>query len=574
MDLSILIPARNEIFLAKTIENILENIQGDTEVIAVCDGYWPKPEIKDHKRVTLVHYTESIGQRAATNVAAKISRAKYLLKCDAHCAFAKGFDVQMLADMQDDFTMVPIMRNLHAFDWVCADGHRRYQGPSGVCKECGKETKMDVVWIAKNNPQSTSYCFDPEPHFQYFNEFKNRPESKGDLTETMSLQGSCFMCTRNKYFELGLCSEEFGSWGSQGIEVACRTWLSGGRVIVNHKTFYAHMFRTQGQDFGFPYVLSGKQVVHAKKSAKDLFFNNKWEKQVKPLSWLIEKFWPIPGWNQEDLDVIRKIDLPFKSVLQDQIDMNYNKEIIMPNEMPSFAVNISTSIKGLVYYTDNNCEEKILSACQNQLKVCCNGNQLVSVSLQPINFGENIVLNEKRSALTMFKQILAGLEKIKSEVVFLVEHDVLYSKEHFDFMPFRKDIIYYNENIWFLRISDGHAMHYDCKQTSGLCAYRDILIKHYKERVNLVEKEGYSNRIGYEPMTHNRIKWNNIYKAEGWKSLVPNIDIRHGKNLSGARWRKDQYRNQHLLINWTESDNGVPGWGNNKNIFIELTKEI
>ena len=37
-DLSILIPARNEVFLEQTIKNILENAEADTEVIAVLDG--------------------------------------------------------------------------------------------------------------------------------------------------------------------------------------------------------------------------------------------------------------------------------------------------------------------------------------------------------------------------------------------------------------------------------------------------------------------------------------------------------------------------------------------------------
>jgi hypothetical protein len=66
-DLSIIIPARNEIFLQKTIENILENARADTEIIAICDGYWPSPSVQDHPQITLVHHTESIGQRAATN---------------------------------------------------------------------------------------------------------------------------------------------------------------------------------------------------------------------------------------------------------------------------------------------------------------------------------------------------------------------------------------------------------------------------------------------------------------------------------------------------------------------------
>src|SRR4030065_2382717 len=130
------------------------------------------------------------------------------MKVDAHCAFDQGFDVKMIADMQDDWTMLPVMRNLHAFDWVCPDGHRRYQSPSGVCTECGKETVRDVVWIAKTNPQSTSYRFDSTLHFQYHGEYKKK--QIGDLVETMSIQGSCFMVTKEKYFELSLCDETHG----------------------------------------------------------------------------------------------------------------------------------------------------------------------------------------------------------------------------------------------------------------------------------------------------------------------------------------------------------------------------
>jgi len=170
-----------------------------------------------------------------------------------------------------------------------------------------------VVWFSKPSPQSTSFCFDSTPHFQYFSQFKKRPEGRGDITETMSLQGSCFMMTRDKYFELGMCDESFGSWGSMGIEIALRTWLSGGRVVVNHKTFYSHLFRTQGAGFGFPYEMSGKQVEHAKKCVRDLFFNNRWDKAIHPLSWLIERFAPVPGWNDEDLENLKKREAKWKT---------------------------------------------------------------------------------------------------------------------------------------------------------------------------------------------------------------------------------------------------------------------
>lgn len=313
-DLSILIPSRNEMFLKQTIENILANIEADTEIIAVLDGAWAEPKVNQHEKVNILYLPQSIGQRAATNIACKLSQAHYVMKVDAHCSFDKGFDRKMLEAFKsvgDNTTMVPVMRNLWAFDWKCYHcGWKKYQGPTPKkCEQCGKTDKIrrKMLWIGKRNPQSTSYCFDATPHFQYFEDWKHRDAYEKDkkekgLTETMSLQGSCWMLTRQKYWELNICDEKFGSWGSQGIEVAVKTWLSEGKVLVNHKTWYAHMFRTQGKDFSFPYQISAKDQEKAKAYARDLFFNNNWPQQKYPLSWLIKKFWPVKGWTEQDLE--------------------------------------------------------------------------------------------------------------------------------------------------------------------------------------------------------------------------------------------------------------------------------
>jgi len=309
-DLSIIIPARNEMFLSKTIEDILLHSEGKTDIITVLDGRWAEPVIPQDPRVTVVYHAESIGQRAACNEAAKISNAKYIMKVDAHCSFAQGFDRILMEDMRDDWTVVPTMRNLWAFDWKCVKcGKRTYQGPTPIkCDNCDNTTEFvrKMVWKAKENPQSNSYCFDSEPHFQYFKEYSKRPEGQGDITETMSLQGSCFMLTRDKYFELNICDEAFGSWGSQGLEVSFRTWASGGKVITNHRTYYGHMFRTQGADFSFPYHMPQKQVEYAKKLAKELIYKKDLPNQVHDLLWLLKKFWPVPGWSQSDLDRLEK----------------------------------------------------------------------------------------------------------------------------------------------------------------------------------------------------------------------------------------------------------------------------
>ncbi len=313
--LSILIPSRNEEWLPETLNDLLKNIRGNTDVFVCLDGEWVEKDMPQDPRITYVYRHKSWGQRKATNQLCKLSDAKYVMKVDAHCAFDAGFDIKMMADMQDDWTMVPTMRNLHVFDWVCQKcDTRRYQSPSGNCEKCGSKTEKEVVWVAKTNPQSTSYCFDTEMHFQYFNAHKKK--QKGQLVETMSLQGSCFMLTRDKYRELNVCDEEFGSWGAQGTEVACKTWLSGGKCVVNKNTWYAHLFRTQGGDFGFPYKQDNKQVSNARKKSQELFLDNTWPLQTKPLSWLIDRFEPVPFWHDgEDkgmLDRIRKQPLSDK----------------------------------------------------------------------------------------------------------------------------------------------------------------------------------------------------------------------------------------------------------------------
>ena len=738
-DLSILIPSRNEQFLPHTIKDILQHMETDTEVIAVIDGGALDPDIPVDSRVHIIQLEESIGQRAATNLACRQSTAKYVMKVDAHCAFDQGFDRKMIeafAELGDNVTMVPIMRNLHVFDWVCPEGHRRYQGPSGPCKECGKPTTMDIVWIPKTNPQSTSYCFDSEPHFRYFNEYKKRPNYKfdKDFSETMSLQGSCWMLTRDKYWELDICDEVYGSWGSQGIQVACSTWLSGGRVVVNHRTWYGHCFRTQGGDFGFPYPLSGRQVEHAKQHARELFFENKWPKQIRPLSWLLERFRPVPGWSDEDfarisaagaifslthpsLSTMGTVVFPladstgsheltssidslgrrqFVSVdtvglstvdggssirpeevlgIGDQLKMGgitaapvfaemikngdiltashgqgfnqpsihesmnqavgiFNADLSIPisiddavpvpasstgiemnsgkytldgfdtkagddkilgsHTMPPNQVSSRLEVeradtrstsptiiplihlpvkKGIVWYTDNRLDPLIMRACQNQLNNARKDYELITISLQPIDFGSNIVLQLERSILTMFRQQLAGIEASSADIIFLCEHDVLYHPSHFDFTPPRKDLFYYNGNAWWVRATDGHAVRVSqARAVSGLCASRDLLLEHYRKRVALVEKNGWSLRIGFEPGTHHRPERVDDYWHDQYDSAYPNLDVRHDKNASPTRWSKDQFRNQRYTEGWTEAEEVAPWYTKGK--FNDMLRDL
>jgi len=305
-DLSVIIPARNEIFLQRTIEDVLENMEADTEIIAICDGYWPDPPVKDHPLVTIVHHTEPIGQRAATNEGARISQAKYIMKADAHCAFGKGFDRILIEDCQPDWTMIPMMWNLHAFDWQCNGcGNRTYQGTKPTeCTKCGNsEFQMVMVWKPRGNKVTVSWRFDNNMQFQYWRKHRKRPEAQGDLIETMSFIGACFLMPRERFWELDGLDEAHGSWGQFGTEIACKTWLSGGKLITSKKTWFAHFFRTgnfRGSGWrgsSFPYELYQSQIDHARAYSKDLWLNDKWPKAKYPLKWLVDRFAPVPDWH-------------------------------------------------------------------------------------------------------------------------------------------------------------------------------------------------------------------------------------------------------------------------------------
>lgn len=534
-ELSILIPSRNEEWLSRTVQDILEHSEGKTEVIVGLDGVWAEPPIPDNDRVKLVYYPESIGQRAMTNQLARLSKAKYVMKCDAHCSFAQGFDVSMInafAELGDNVTMAPTMRNLWAFDWICAESHTRYQGPSGACVGCGLPTTKKVMWIAKESPQSTAYCFDSEPHFQYFGELKKR--QVGELVESMSLQGSAFMLTREKYWGLGICDEEFGSWGSQGIEVAVKTWLSGGRVIINKRTYYAHLFRTQGGDFSFPYEQRQSKVEIAKKRAKDLFFENKWPLQVRPLSWLVEKFWPVPGWTDEELARIKQFD---------------SAVTMKPITAPT---------KGILYFTDNQLNLKIAYACQRQLNKVSKelGIPIISSSLKPMSFGNNIVNPGPRGYKSYFQQILAGLEASTADIIFLCEHDCLYPKEHFFFTP-PDDKIYYNTNWWKIR-EDGTAARWSADQVSGLCARRETLLEYYRQRVLTFDDKPFDRK--FEPLSG--------HGSSTWESSIPYIDIRHSGTLTASKWSLDDFRKKSTAENFqTDTIHNIPGWDNLARVF-------
>jgi hypothetical protein len=289
--------------LQRTIEDILSNAEADTEVIAILDSSWPDPPVKDHPKVTVIHHATPVGPRGGVNEGARLSQAKFIMKLDGHCAVDKGFDVKLMADCEKDWTVIPRMYRLHVFDWECPScGERYYQAdPVPVCKCGGTEFKVTEVWNPRFNKRHTDFAmFNKDLQFKYWRRYEkhHKEAAKPEIADTMSSIGACFFMHRERFFELGGLDEAHGFWGQFGTEVSCKSWLSGGRQVVNKKTWFAHFFRVG--KLRFPYSLSGEAQERARQYSRWFWFGNRWDKAKLPLKWLVDKFQPVPTWENYD----------------------------------------------------------------------------------------------------------------------------------------------------------------------------------------------------------------------------------------------------------------------------------
>ena len=141
--------------------------------------------------------------------------------------------------------------------------------------------------------------------------------------------------------------------------------------------------------------------------------------------------------------------------------------------------------KGIIYFSDNRPEPHILTMVHKELAKA--NLPIVSVTLKPMNFGQNIVLDLERGWETYFKQILTALKASSSEFVFFCEHDVLYHTSHFEFTPPSRDTFYYNVNVWRWDFSNDKVITYDhFRSVSGICVSREKAIEHYEKRLKFI----------------------------------------------------------------------------------------
>lgn len=281
VNLSVIIPSRNEIFLNNTINEILNNAEDSVEVIVNIDENWPDKIIQD-KRVTYLHPGSPRGMRYGINACAALAKGTFIMKADGHCMFAPGFDKVLSENCDDNWVVIPRRKRLDAENWKIMDVGKPDIDYHYLCfPERGKPHDWGMHGV--DWPERT----------------RERTDPKYDIDDTMSFQGSAWFMKRTWFtnFIKELDEEFYGTWAQEPSEIGLKTWLGGGRVVVNKKTWYAHLHK--GPKYGKMYRLTMKDelaIIEKHNLAAKHWMNNEEPGMIHPISWLVEKFWPVPTW--------------------------------------------------------------------------------------------------------------------------------------------------------------------------------------------------------------------------------------------------------------------------------------
>jgi hypothetical protein len=189
----------------------------------------------------------------------------------------------------------------------------------------------------------------------------------------------------------------------------------------------------------------------------------------------------------------------------------------------------------IIYYTANFISDAFLANTMKYLKIAIGETPVISVSQKPMDFGTNICVGDiGRSHINIYRQALIGAKAAKTKYVAFVEDDILYSKEHFQYIP-TDGFFAYDKNIWvfytYLRIP---VFTYKNRVNfNGLICERDLFIEAMEERFAAWPDES-KIRISCwaEPGRYEKHIRVTVRKLETYNATVPSIAFYHPTALS------------------------------------------
>lgn len=218
--LSVIVPSYKDPLIHKTIDSLLENAEGEIEIIPVLDGYWPETPIKNDPRIKILHLGKNRGMRGAINAGVAIAKGEFIMRTDEHCIFGKGFDKILTSSCQPNWIMTARRYYLDPVKWKIMDitpvDYEKLK-----IRDMGDDLQKfeGVVW-------------------------KSRARERKELMidETMAMQGSMWLMPHAWWDKVivELDTKNYGTMYQDSHEMVFKTWQAGGKLMVNKNTWFAH----------------------------------------------------------------------------------------------------------------------------------------------------------------------------------------------------------------------------------------------------------------------------------------------------------------------------------------------
>jgi len=278
---SIIIPSRGEKQenLDRTLQSIYENVKGEIEVIVGFNGEPysnPSPySLPENITYKAIFFPENVGIKNNINTLALLATGKYLFKLDAHTSVGYHFDEILQENMEEDWIVTPRFYVIDGKTWQWQD-----------------ERFYDYFYLSCPFTDPRGFRFKAGGHWP--ERTKERLESHPTVDETPQIHGSAWFMTKDRFFELGgfPLQDPYGH-GQEPLWLGLRNWLMGGKVMVNKKTWYAHLHQNS-KERGYPEDKAHTEETYWR--VADHFVNHR-KNYLYSFEWFIDKkFSEMPTW--------------------------------------------------------------------------------------------------------------------------------------------------------------------------------------------------------------------------------------------------------------------------------------
>ena len=287
---SILIPSRNESFmvgnetvLQKTVRSVYESATGDFEVLVGFDGP-PYQDFPNWPNLKVIRFPDVVGIKTGINALAAMATGKYIYKTDSHCSFGRGFDEILQEGMEENWIVMPRFYVLNGATWEWQD-----------------ERFYDYFYLCCPFTDPRGFRFKAGGHWPE----KTAEKLDIPIDETPQIHGSGWFMSKDYYFNTigGFPNMDVYGHAQEPIWLALKNWLAGGKVMVNKKTWYAHMHQ-DNKNRG--YHMGHTQEKISYDIAANYWVGNMWAERKHDFEWFIDKFTPMPTWPENWKELLKK----------------------------------------------------------------------------------------------------------------------------------------------------------------------------------------------------------------------------------------------------------------------------